>query len=125
MDALPERVFFSSLKEDRGKYFVEYRPPAPEMPFATLSVCCIEPMEVSEVADAMETELENWVRRYPVPVMVTGFDPTGSVVRTKSVRPTDHLIGWLNADSETVAKHWRLLTNKELPDSLGIAKLLT
>jgi hypothetical protein len=125
LEIAPERLFFQPTKRDRGRYFVEYRPPVERAPFATLSVSCIESMTPQAVAQAMEGELAHWLRQYPVPILVSAFDPSDRVISIESVRSCDHLVGWLGSNGKTVTSHWRLLRNEELPNGpFEISRLL-
>lgn len=120
-----EQLFFEATKEDRGWYFVEYRPPNPGHQFATLSVVILEngrPRE--DIAAIMEAELVIWLERYPVPIMVSASDDTGSVIGLSGHRPCDHLIGYVDSKSNKVVREWRLLANAELPrDALNASYL--
>jgi hypothetical protein len=120
-----EQLFFETTKEDRGWYFVEYRPPLPGYQFATLSVVALEVGRAREdIAATMEAELVIWLERYPIPIMVSAFDDTGSVIGLSNHQPCDHLIGYIDTKTNQVVRHWRLLTNDELPrDALNVSYL--
>jgi len=112
----PDDICFSSLKEDRDWYFVEYSPPMTNYPFSLLQLSVVEGRDAQTVATAMETEAREWLGRYPVPVMVTAFSADGSVLSLKDVRPIDNLMAWLEpADSEPTLR-WELVKNDVLPD---------
>ena len=114
-----EKLFFVTLKEDRGWYFVEYRPPRPPItsyPFATLNVVIPDTVGVARIADAMETELKLWLARYPIPLMVSSFDGKGALYNLGTVRASSHLIGFIDKTSQEVCLFWHLLKNKEIPD---------
>jgi len=110
-----EKLFFSQLKEDRGWYFVEYQPPHPDYRFAMLSVVMIEPAMPPVVAEAMEVELTTWLKRYPVPLMVSAFDANGDLYQMEGVRSSDHLMGYLDAGANKASMFWRTLTDEEIP----------
>ena len=44
-----EQLYFESIKEDRGAYFVEYQPPFGDNPFANLSLVYSGQFDLSEV----------------------------------------------------------------------------
>lgn len=95
------QLFFEATKEDRGWYFVEYRPPISGYQFATLQVVVFETTRTAEdIAAIMEAELVIWLERYPVPIMVSAFDDTGSVISLKGHRPCNHLIGLIDSKPE-------------------------
>lgn len=120
-----DQLFFEATKEDRGWYFVEYRPPISGFQFATLQVVVLETTRTAEdIAATMEAELVIWLERYPVPIMVSAFDDTGSVISLKGHRPCSHLIGFIDTKTKNVVREWGLLTNDELPkDALDVSYL--
>jgi len=111
---LKDTTRFLPIKEHRGTYFVEYNVPSENYPFAVLQLVFVQPVPIPDVAMAMESELGHWARRYAVPVMVTAFDNTGSVIMLTPTQSADHAIGWIDGRSKAVI-HWRLLTNEEIP----------
>lgn len=126
-NAAPEKenLFFEATKEDRGWYFVEYSPPISGYQFATLTLVVFKTGRVcKDIATTMEAELVIWLERYPIPIMVSAFDDTGSVIGLSSYRPCDHLIGYIDASTNRVVQEWRLLANDELPrDALNASYL--
>lgn len=80
-----DELHFDALREDRGWYFVEYHPPQLAEKFAVLHIISSEPRSASDVAEAMETELGAWLDRYPLPLLVFGFDDTGDMVEMVSM----------------------------------------
>lgn len=110
-----DRVVFSSLKAHRGWYLLEYAPPVPGIPFATLSLTTLEHADPTNVALAMEAELATWLRRYPLPIMVSAFTDSGELLRVSAVRACDHLIGWLDPATDAPCVHWRIVPSGELP----------
>lgn len=120
-----DQLFFETTKEDRGWYFVEYRPPISGYQFATLGVVVIEMVRTpADIAAAMEAELVVWLERYPVPIMVSAFDDTGSVIGLDCHRSCSHLIGYIDPQTNKVVREWRLLSNEELPkDALDASYL--
>jgi hypothetical protein len=112
----PEQIFFRSIKQDRGWYFVEYAPPNPSHRFATLQLVIPGEEAENKIAEAMEVELCHWLKRYPIPIMVSAFDAIGNLVPLTEVRDTSHLIGYLEEDGRTIKSYWRLLKDEELPD---------
>jgi len=120
-----DQLFFEATKEDRGWYFIEYRPPISGYQFATLAIVVLDIGKASEdIAATMEAELIIWLERYPVPIMVTAFDDTGSSMSLGNHRPCNHLIGFSDAKTNKAVREWRLLSNDELPkDALNISYL--
>jgi hypothetical protein len=120
-----DHPFFEATKEDRGWYFVEYRPPIAGYQFATLSVVVLDSARTREdIAVTMEAELIIWLERYPVPIMVSAFDGTGSVIGLGRHRSCDRLFGYIDTKTNKVVREWRLLSNDELPkDALNVSYL--
>jgi hypothetical protein len=120
-----DQLFFEATKEDRGWCFVEYHPPISGYQFATLQVVVLETTKTTEdVAATMEAELVIWLERYPVPIRVSAFDDSGSVIGLKGYRPCNHLVGFIDANTKKVVREWRLLTSDELPkDALDVSYL--
>lgn len=110
-----ELLVFDTIREDRGWYFVEYHPPTIDSLFAQLSLVIMEDHDLSEVALAMEKELVQWLKRYPLPLMISASDRHDSVIRLTGVRSSDHLIGYVDATSGDILSFWRLLRNAEFP----------
>lgn len=111
---LTDTIRFEALKEDRGPYFVEYHVPNEGYPFAVVFLVFAQRAEIEDVARAMESELDHWGRRYPVPIMVTSFDETEDVIIVEPTRPAHNLIGWIDSNGQ-VQRHWRSLKNEEIP----------
>lgn len=111
-----EKVFFDSVKEDRGWYFVEYSPPIPSYRFATLNLVVPEDSDGTQVARAMEDELTRWLKRYPIPLMVSAFDGKGDLYNLTEVRSCGHLIGYSDGSNQEIRHFWRLLKDSEIPD---------
>jgi hypothetical protein len=111
-----DQLYFEVTKEDRGWYFVEYRPPISGYQFATLGVVVLESARTREdIAAVMEAELVIWLERYPIPIMASAFDDTGSVMALDGHRACSHLIGYIDTQTNKVVREWRLLANDELP----------
>jgi len=107
-----EQLYFDAITEDRGSYFVEYRPPTGNNPFATLNIVYPGTFELRPVAECMRTELIRWLARYPVPVMVSAFDVAENIIRPNGDFDDGFLVGWLVPGTDEVAFSWRL---NELP----------
>jgi len=121
---LKDTIRFEPIKEHRGGYFVEYAPPFEGWQFAHLQLVYLKPTTPEDAAIAMVKELERWARRFPVPIMVSAFDDTGSVLAIKPTRLEDHALGWIDPSGQIVV-HWRQLKNEEIPgEPFTIPKLV-
>lgn len=110
-----ERIHFSSIKEGRGSYYVEYHPPNPGFSFAMLQLSFPAAYEASLIAKAMEAEAVAWVNRFPVSLMVSAFDHLDDTIEMDGVRPCCHLICIPRHKGEKPEVHWRLVTEEEIP----------
>lgn len=104
------KFFFSSIKEGRSSYFVEYRPPGGGTLFATLQLVFVDATPKADVALAMEAEASIWFIRFPVPLMVSAFGPDGDLVHLDTVRNANHLM----ISGPGAGIQWELLKNDEL-----------
>ncbi len=95
---------------------MEYRPPIPSCRFASLQLVFPEQAETESIAQAMEAEADVWLRRYPVPIMISAFDDTGGLIHMTSVRDCDHLFAFCRDGDHQLGRIWRLLREDELPD---------
>jgi len=111
-----QKIFFGKVKEDRGSYFVEYSPPLDSYRFATLNLVILDAADKSKIAHAMETELHRWLARYQIPLMVSAFDATDSLIHLAPIKECDSLMGFVPKGQKTIQSAWRLLENEELPD---------
>ncbi len=119
-----DAVYFDVLKESRTEYFVKYSPPSPGYRFATIAVTFTAEATPESAVQAIGTETNYWLGRFPIPVMVTAFDLDGELMNLKDVRPESHLMAFHDSDGN-VEQHWRLLANDEIPDNaLDTAYLL-
>ncbi len=108
-----EALFFDDVKVDKGWYLATYSPPNPGASFATLCVSLVNSASREDVAAAVEAELNEWMDRYPIPLMATAFDQEGEIVKLRGITGEDHAIGLTVDGIRTI--HWRLLKNDEFP----------
>jgi hypothetical protein len=115
---MEEKIFFSSIKEGRGKYFVEYKPPLHGYRFATLHLVFPDEIALDDVVTGVENEGTLWFSRYPVPLMVSTFGPSGNLLDLKRVRQESHCMIYSDPGSSQIKTIWRLLKNEELPQEV-------
>ena len=117
MTNLPrEQLYFGSIKENRDSYFVEYHPPVSNKPVATLNLVYPSQYDLKEVARSMRSEMEHWIKRYPIPVMVSAFDAADNVLRPNDPHEDGFLVGWFVPGTRELASSWKL---SELPAFLN------
>jgi hypothetical protein len=110
------KIFFKSVKEDRAWYFVEYSPPDESARFATLDLVILDVEDKVKIAQAMESESQRWITRYPIPLMVSAFDATGSLIHLDPIKECNSLMAFQPKGQTAASLSWRLLKNEELPD---------
>jgi hypothetical protein len=74
-------------------------------------------LAVEEIVTTMVAEASQWLRRYPIPVMVSAFDDTGVPVHLAPTQGCDHLMALPGREGEQPQLSWRLLRNDELPEN--------
>jgi hypothetical protein len=116
MNITREQLYFESIKESRGPYFVDYQPPIASNPYAILNLVYPGEFVPSEVATSMRSEMESWIKRYPVPLMVFAFDAAENVIRPNDAADDGVLVGWLVPNTQEIAFSWKL---NEVPKLLN------
>lgn len=111
-----DKIYFGEIKEDRGWYFIEYSPPHESFRFALLNIVVPEQAEKEQIVQAIETEVRAWFSRYPIPIMATAFDATGSVLRLSPIKDCDSLIGFVPKGQTSIVLHWRSFNDNDLRD---------
>jgi hypothetical protein len=110
----PVKVYREKLKCHRGDYFASYQPADSRLRFATLSLVFLNnASDCSRVATAMEFELEHWLNRFPVPIMVSSFDVKDDLIRVKGCRDDDHLMG-VPSKMDGIIKRWGTYRDDEI-----------
>jgi hypothetical protein len=118
-----ENVFREDIKEHRGDYFVVYKPADATLSFATVAL--VFPNDTTKIAvvDAMEHELEYWLKRFAVPVMISSFDARDDVIRAGH-HDNAHLMGYVNPQTGKVVKKWGLFRDEEMPEEQAASAYL-
>ena len=94
---------------------MEYCPPISGHRFAILHLVFPRPVEKWRVAELMELELDYWLTRYAVPIMVSAFDDRGSLIHLAPIRNCDYLTGFSRDDGKGVYCIWKPVPHEELP----------
>lgn len=113
----PEDIRFSTLKEDRGWYYVEYVPPNEACFFSSIHLVVVEQKGLANIAEAMEAEAKAWVARYHMPSMVTAFNAEEETYDLTEVRSNKYLLAWFDSNQTTLK--WSL----DWPDAISKAQL--
>lgn len=119
------KIYFSTVKEIRGKYFVEYHPPAPDNSFAILSITFLVECSHKQIIKIMEQEARIWLTAYPIALMISSFNNEGDLIYLEEAKSSSHLICFFNKNKTKIEFHWKILKNDELPkDALNVNYLL-
>jgi hypothetical protein len=103
---MDDKLYFDTVKKDRGDYYIEYKPPKVNSRLATLNLVFPNPLALERVAELVEIESECWIKRYPVPLMAFAFDSTGSLIQIDEIRVSSSLAVWIGGHSG-INKSWR------------------
>jgi uncharacterized membrane protein len=103
-----ELLYFDRIKEDRGPYFVEYKPPVSNSPLATLNLVYPESYDLDSVADTMKAEVAHWLARYPVPIMAWAWDAAENRIRPRGDTDDGLLVGWYAPGTATLTCAWQI-----------------
>jgi len=118
-------VYRDKIKEGRADYFVTYQPADCRFPFATLDlVFPASRVNGASVVQSMEQELDIWLKRYPVPVMVSAFDAKEDLIPVHGTSGESHLMGYCDLRTGQTVRRWRLLKDNELPPEQADAEYL-
>jgi hypothetical protein len=110
------KVFREELKEDREHYFVEYSTANEHTTLATINVVFPEIGVSAEVAKAaMQKELEHWLKRYAVPVMIHAWDANEDMIRFGANRNISTLMGYIDTNQQIIIQRWGLFKSEEMP----------
>jgi hypothetical protein len=101
-------LYFDPIKENRGSYFVEYRPPVSNNPFATLNLVYTASYDLNSVADSMQAEVAHWLARYPVPIMAWAFDAAENAIQPHCDLDDGLLLGWYAPGATTPTFAWKI-----------------
>ena len=110
-----ENIYFDCKKEKGESFYVEYCPPRPSIPFATLSVTYITNAPPEIASSELERQCERWIRKYPIPIMGTVFNKEGRVLNLDTARPSSHLTVLLV--DHNIEKRWDFLKDEEFPEN--------
>lgn len=111
-----QRVFRDEIKEHRGNYYVSYRPADVRFPFAIVQLTFLDhDFDRAIVKNAMENELQSWLSRFRVPVMVSSFDAKDDLIHISTESDQSHLMGYVDPQTDQIIQQWGLLKNEELP----------
>lgn len=109
-------LYFDGIKEHRGSYFVEYRPPVADNQFATLNVILLHQVPWERVTELLDTEIRFWMERYPVPLMVWASNDKEEILRPPDDEG-DCLVAWIAPVSGEIVQSWDINDLSDIPAS--------
>ena len=112
------RVYiWEDIKENRDGYFVRYLPlNLKDNYFATLElVFTFVPSELETVAKKMEVELDLWINRFPLPIMIWAMDEKGDKISLTDIRANSELFGYLDKQENKTIKSWERVRKEMIP----------
>ncbi len=108
---------YTTVREDRGWYFVEYYPANKLIQYSVLNlVVTVENIDKNKIIEAMETELKEWLLRYPVPLLVYAWDNAEHLYKFDELNKPSPLMGFVNEEGK-VSSYWRTGKDKTIPDA--------
>lgn len=111
-----QKVFRDELKEARDGFYVTYSPSDTRSKLATIDLVFVDCVPDAEVIRArMESELNHWLNRFPVPAMVGAFDSAGALIHLPGDSHNSHLMGYMEPMSKKPIRRWGLFSDNELP----------
>jgi hypothetical protein len=85
---------FEQLSEGRTNYFVEYHPPKPGHKFSILNLVLSGQLSDEAIYEAVESELQLWLGRYPYPLMLQVFSEVEDLIPLPTYKGAQHLLAW-------------------------------
>jgi hypothetical protein len=111
-------VRWNSIKEAREDYFVEYCPACNDPCFANLYLTFLHNPDIDTVVGLMEKELVTWIRRFPIPIMISSFDIKGDTIDLSSRKTSNYLMGFEVPDTHQIVSKWAFMMAQDVPDKM-------
>ena len=105
---------FDTARCDRGQYYVDFKVPAEGSKFAVANLIFHEATATAGVISALESEIEQWSRRYAVPVMASAFDASESLIHLTPEKPDSIPVGWIDG-ANALEVHWTVPKDEVMP----------
>jgi hypothetical protein len=112
----PDQIWRDELKEHRGNYYVTYQPADSRWNFAFVDLVFHEVKpEPDEIKRLMEGEMNRWLARFPVPIMVSSFDSTESVIHLPKEEGGAHMMAYSEPSTGKPIHRWGTFLDHEIP----------
>ena len=100
-----------------GSYFVEYTPASPGNYLAMLVLVYVgETPDSGTITAHIEKEFDAWIRKFPVPLMASAVDSSGSNIHLRGEEDARFLTGY--RDGDRIVSKWGLYKDSEIPEHL-------
>lgn len=107
-------VFREEIKEHRDSYYVTYQPADSLFGYALLQLTVLtEKFEPVAICKLLEQELEQWLKRFSVPIMATAWDMSEDGIANPDKKESI-LMGYVDSTGGIVRK-WGVIKIIELP----------
>ncbi|OIJ14249.1 hypothetical protein BKP35_07040 [Anaerobacillus arseniciselenatis] len=83
--------------------------------FATLQLVFKGKPKADRVAETMEKELEKWVTKFPLPLLIIPLDEDDNTLSLNEVKPNDYLLGYYDNENNRVIKTWEEVKKEDVP----------
>lgn len=97
-----DQLFFERKSVGRDSYYCEYLPPVSQNRFATVNITFPRPVSEEEATKICEEELELWIKKYEVPLMLSAWDAKANMIPLVPPYNDNYLVGWLNKTNSKV-----------------------
>lgn len=111
---MEDRIYFDTIKKKSDRFFIEYHPPIPGGLFAGLSVNYIDDIDLDGAANELLIQSHKWINKYPVAIMASAFDRTGSFIDFSPLKGGGHLT--LILTNGVTQECWGLVADSEFVD---------
>ncbi|QOY35300.1 hypothetical protein AWH56_021825 [Anaerobacillus isosaccharinicus] len=116
INAIWREYIWEEITENRVNYYVEYHPVnLKSLKFAQLDLVYTLDVKTDEIVKNMEYELNLWLKRFPLPLLVMAFDKSGDKISLSNVKPNSELIGYIDTKPNRIIKSWNKISDNELP----------
>jgi hypothetical protein len=111
-----DEIWRDEQKEHRGSNFVTYQPADSPTSFACVDLVFHEKIPAfGEIRRSMEQEMKLWLTRFPVPVIISSFDATGSFIHLPEDDGGSTLMAYIDPQTGVITKRWGLFEKSEMP----------
>jgi hypothetical protein len=120
-----QKVFREQIKEHRGDYYVSYQPADARSSSASAHLTFLgNGHDIADVKKAMERELQIWLSRFCVPVVVSSYDAKDDFIHVAPEFAQSHLAGYVDLQTGQIIQWWGFPQESEFPSEQMDARYL-